>query len=322
MTSNSEATAQERCGLYHFPSAMGGVYRKGAVSIMKQHTIAVVGLGLIGGSLAAGLMDFEESHIIGVVRRQETADYALAHGYVHEATLDAAAALKRADLTILSATPEGILSFLRQYHDQFQPGSLVTDVCGIKTVIMEAAEQLPPGVDYIGSHPMAGTEFAGIEHAIPNMFRGSNWIMVPRETSTQEHKDLICRVARHVGCQDVREITPERHDAIIAYTSQLMHIVALSVCDDAELFQCKGYEGSSFRDVTRVAALDPDMWTDLMGLNAPALSQVIRRMEENLHAYRIALDNQDRERLHAKLSYSSNRKRRINLPGSGQIPLH
>ena len=120
---------------------------------------------------------------------------------------------------------------------------------------------------------------------------------------------------------DVREITPERHDAIIAYTSQLMHIVALSVCDDADLFQCKGYEGSSFRDVTRVAALDPDMWTDLMSMNAPALSQVIRRLEENIHAYRIALDNRDRDRLHAKLTYSSTRKRRINLPGSGQVPL-
>ena len=74
-------------------------------------------------------------------------------------------------------------------------------------------------------------------------------------------------------------------------------------------------------DAQALAALDPDMWTDLMGLNAPALSQVIRRLEENLHAYRIALDNRDRERLHAKLTYSSNRKRRINLPGSGQIPL-
>ena len=168
---------------------------------------------------------------------------------------------------------------------------------------------------------MAGTEFAGIEHALPNMFHGSNWIMVPRADSTEEHKDFIRRMAHYIGCQDVREITPERHDAIIAYTSQLMHIVALSVCDDADLFLCKGYEGSSFRDVTRVAALDPDMWTDLMGLIAPALSQVIRRLEENLHAYRIALDNRDRERLHAKLTYSSNRKRRINLPGSGQIPL-
>ena len=201
---------------------------------MKQRTIVIVGLGLIGGSLAAALKGFEDSYLIGVVRRQETADYALNHGFVHEATLDASYALARADVTILCATPDALLGFLRQHAQEFRPGSLVTDVCGIKTAVMEAAKALPEGVDYIGSHPMAGTEFAGIEHALPNLFHGSNWIMVPREDSTQEHKDFIRRMAHHVGCQDVREITPERHDAIIAYTSQLMHIVALSVCDDAE----------------------------------------------------------------------------------------
>ena len=287
---------------------------------MKK-TIAIVGLGLIGGSLAGALLDFEGCHILGVARRRETADYALAHGLVHEATTDAAGALARADVSILCATPQAILDLLERHREDFRPGSLVTDVCGVKTAVMEKAKLLPGSVDFIGSHPMAGTEFAGIEHALPTVFQGSNWIMVPRPESTEAHKEFLRRMARHIGCQEVREIDPERHDAIIAYTSQLMHIVALSVCDDADLFQCRGYEGSSFRDVTRVAALDPDMWTDLMSANAPALSQVIRRLEENIHAYRIALDNNDRERLHAKLTYSSDRKRRINLPGSGQIPL-
>ena len=201
---------------------------------MKQRTIVIVGLGLIGGSLAAALKGFEDSCLIGVVRRQETADYALNHGFVHEATLDASSALARADVTILCATPDALLGFLRQHAQEFRPGSLVTDVCGIKTAVMEAAKALPEGVDYIGSHPMAGTEFAGIEHALPNLFHGSNWIMVPREDSTQEHKDFIRRMAHHVGCQDVREITPERHDAIIAYTSQVMHIMAVAVCDGIE----------------------------------------------------------------------------------------
>ena len=287
---------------------------------MKQRTIVIVGLGLIGGSLAAALKGFEDSYLIGVVRRQETADYALNHGFVHEATLDASAALARADVTILCATPDALLGFLRQHAQEFRPGSLVTDVCGIKTAATQCKQCRTFAKRFDIDH-FYDTGAAGIEHALPNMFHGSNWIMVPRADSTEEHKDFIRRMAHYIGCQDVREITPERHDAIIAYTSQLMHIVALSVCDDADLFLCKGYEGSSFRDVTRVAALDPDMWTDLMGLNAPALSQVIRRLEENLHAYRIALDNRDRERLHAKLTYSSNRKRRINLPGSGQIPL-
>ena len=129
--------------------------RKGTGFYMKQRTIVIVGLGLIGGSLAAALKGFEDSYLIGVVRRQETADYALNHGFVHEATLDASAALARADVTILCATPDALLGFLRQHAQEFRPGSLVTDVCGIKTAVMEAANALPEGVDYIGSHPMA-----------------------------------------------------------------------------------------------------------------------------------------------------------------------
>lgn len=129
-------------------------------------------------------------------------------------------------MTILCATPQGIMDLLEEHHAHFKPGSLVTDVCGVKTAVLEKARLLPPEVDFIGSHPMAGTEFAGIEHALPTVFQGSNWIMVPRPESTGEHKAFIRRMARHVGCQDVREIPPERHDAIIAYTSQLMHIVA------------------------------------------------------------------------------------------------
>lgn len=287
---------------------------------MKK-VIAVVGLGLIGGSLAAALRGFEDFEVVGVVRRQETLDYALEHGVCDRCTLDAHEALAEADVTFLCTAPSIVIRYLKEYKDVYKPGSLVTDVCGIKTAIMKASQVLPPQVDFIGCHPMAGTEFSGIEHSFPELFQRCHFILTPRDTSSPEHLELMHRIADYIGCADVVTTTPERHDEIIAYTSQLMHIVALSVCDDAELFQCQGYEGSSFRDVTRVAALDPDMWTDLMSANAPALTQVIRRLEENLHAYRIALDNRDRERLHAKLTYSSNRKRRINLPGSGQIPL-
>lgn len=112
---------------------------------MTEKTIAIVGLGLIGGSLAGALMDFDGAHVLGVVRRQETADYALAHGLVHEATLDTAAALARADVTILCATPQGIMDLLEEHHAHFKPGSLVTDVCGVKTAVLEKARLLPPG---------------------------------------------------------------------------------------------------------------------------------------------------------------------------------
>lgn len=283
--------------------------------------ITIVGLGLIGGSLAAALRGFEDYEIVGVVRRQATADYALEHGIVDRVTQDASTALKEADITFLCMNPRQIVQYLKEHQGDFKPGSLVSDVCGIKTSIMEAAAVLPSDVDFIGCHPMAGTEFSGIENSFPTLFHKAHFIMTPRETSTQEHIALIERIAYYIGSRDVIRTTPEKHDDIIAYTSQLMHIVAVAVCDDAELFRCKGFEGGSFRDVTRVAALDVDMWTELFSLNAPALTKIIKRMEDNLHAYRVAVENCDVERIQAKLTYSSNRKRRMNLSGPGQVSL-
>ncbi len=287
---------------------------------MKK-TIAVVGLGLIGGSLAAALKGFEDYEICGVVRRQETLDYALAHGICDWGTLDMPRALEKADVTFLCTAPGTIISQMKEYRDCFRPGSLVSDVCGIKTAIMRAAEILPPEVDFIGCHPMAGTEFSGIENSFPELFERCHFIMTPRENSTPEHVALIHRMADYIGCQDVVSTTPEHHDDIIAYTSQLMHIIALSVCDDAELFRCKGFEGGSFRDCTRVAALDVPLWRELLTLNAEALTRVVIRLEENIHAYRVALEHRDVDRVTAKLEYSSGRKRRMNLPGPGQVSL-
>lgn len=287
---------------------------------MKK-VIAIVGLGLIGGSLAAALRGFEDYEVVGVARRQETLDYAREHGVCDRGTLDAAQALAEADVTFLCTAPSTVVRYLRDYREVFRPGSLVTDVCGIKTAIMKAAQVLPPRVDFIGCHPMAGTEFSGIEHSFPELFQRCHFILTPRAESAPAHVALMERIADYIGAADVVQTTPERHDQIIAYTSQLMHIIALSVCDDAELFQCKGFEGGSFRDCTRVAALDVPLWKELMTLNADALTQVIIRLEENIHAYRVALEHHDVERVTAKLEYSSNRKRRMNLPGPGQVSL-
>ncbi|MCD8143025.1 MAG: prephenate dehydrogenase [Clostridiales bacterium] len=283
--------------------------------------IVIVGLGLIGGSLASALKGFEGYEIIGVARRQATLDYALSHQIIDRGSLSPEEALPEADLTFLCMDPHIIVDYLKQYAPLFRPGSLVSDVCGIKTCVMEAAEALPLEVDFIGCHPMAGTEFSGIENSFPTLFQNAHFIMTPRATSTGDHIALIERLAKHIGCKDIVNTTPEQHDAIIAYTSQLMHIVAVSVCDDAELFQCRGFEGGSFRDVTRVAALDVDMWTELFSMNAPALTVVLKRLEENLHSYRVAVENRDVERIHAKLTYSSERKKRMSLPGPGQIPM-
>ena len=278
-------------------------------------TIAVIGLGLIGGSMALALKGFEDFEIVGVDVSEPTLRFAAEHGVGDRITADAGEVVPQADMTILCLHPRGITRFLEEYKDRFKPGSLVTDVCGIKTAIMAAAEVLPPEVDFIGCHPMAGTEFSGIEHAFGEMFRGAHLILTPRPESTPEHVALMERIAAHIGCRDVYQTTPEAHDAMIAYTSQMMHIIAVSVCDDPNLFACKGFEGSSFRGCTRVAALDVGLWTQLFSLNRPALLTALDRLLENLQSYRDTLASGDRAALAGKLAYSAARKRQMDLPG-------
>ena len=281
---------------------------------MKK-SMVIIGLGLIVGSLALALKGFEDYEIIGVDVSQPTLRFAAEHGVADRLTGEAEKVIPEADVVVLALHPQGIVRFLAEHREQFKPGSLVTDVCGVKTAVMAGAEVLPETVDFIGCHPMAGTEFSGIEHAFGEMFRDAHLILTPRETSTPEHLALMERLAAYIGCKDVCKTTPEAHDAMIAYTSQVMHVIAVSVCDDPKLFECKGFEGSSFRGCTRVAALDVGLWTELFSMNAPALLEVLDRLQENLSAYREVLASGDTEKLAEKLSWSAARKRQMDLPG-------
>ncbi|MCC8122165.1 MAG: prephenate dehydrogenase/arogenate dehydrogenase family protein [Oscillospiraceae bacterium] len=281
---------------------------------MKK-TIVIVGLGLIGGSMALALQGFEEYEIVGVDVSQPTLRYAREHHVADRVCAQASEVLPHADLVILALHPKGITEFFSAFRNSFRPGCVVTDVCGVKCAIAEAAAVLPDTVDYIGAHPMAGTEFSGITNAFAEMFQGTHLILTPRPESTEAHVALLTRMAAHMGCKDVYRTTPEAHDRLIAYTSQLMHIIALSVCDDPQFFSCKGFEGSSFRGCTRVAALDVALWTQLLGMNAGALVEVIDHLLDNLTAYRDVLSSGDAALLAEKLTVSSDRKRKLDLTG-------
>ena len=289
---------------------------------MGNRQMLIVGLGLIGGSMAMALKDFEGFERVGGVRSRATADKAMAKGAADRITFDPAAELPHSDLVILCQDPDGIISFLRDNRERFKPGSLVIDVGGVKTAIMEAASCLPPSVDFIGCHPMAGKEVSGIDNAEAGLFRNTHFIITPGPNSTPEHIALLERLARHCRFRDVVSTTAQHHDATIAYTSQLMHVIALSVCDSPNLFACQGYEGGSFRDCTRVAALDVALWRQLFTLNAPALTQVVRQLEDRLRAYREAMETGDVDGLTAMLQYSSDRKRQLFIEASRGDDVH
>ena len=275
--------------------------------------IVIVGLGLIGGSLAMALKGFEDYELVGVDCSESTLDYAREHGVCDRVVPDAAEVLPEADVVWLCQHPQGILDFMQEHRAEFKPGALVTDVCGIKSAIMEGAKVLPESVDFIGCHPMAGKETSGIQNAEGTLFRKAHFILTPGEGATVEHLALMERMADYMGFRDVVKTTPAEHDALIAYTSQVMHILAVAVCDDPDLFKCRGFEGGSFRDCTRVAALDVPLWTELFSLNAPALTKIIGTLEDNLRSYREVLESGDTAALSAKLAWSANRKRKMNL---------
>ncbi len=275
-------------------------------------TIAIVGLGLIGGSMALALQGFEDYEVVGVDVSQPTLRFAMENQVADRVTDDAEQVIGQADIVFLCLHPQGILDFLREHRDHFKPGGLVTDVCGVKSAIVEAAQVLPPEVEFIGGHPMAGTEFSGVQNALKHMFHGAHYIIVPDGNSNPEKVALLERIAAYIGCRDVVKTTARQHDAIIAYTSQMMHIIAVSVCDDPQLFDFMGFEGDSFRGCTRVAALDVPLWTQLFTLNADALDQALERLEQNINSYRQALRSGDRQVLTEKLAWSSERKRRMN----------
>lgn len=279
----------------------------------EKKTVLLVGLGLIGGSMAMALKDFEDFEVVGTARSEKTRNYAREHGVCDRVVESADEAISEADVVIFGMNPKGIADQIVRYKDAFKPGAVVTDVGGIKTSIMEAAKCLPDGVDFIGCHPMAGKEVSGIENADKELFKSAHFIITPGEKSRQEHIDLLWRMGQYMGFRDIVVTTPEEHDAIIAYTSQLMHVLAVATCDDEGLFRCKGFEGGSFRDCTRVAALDVPLWAELFSMNAPALCKCIQNLEDNLRAYREVLEAGDTEKLVEKLTYSSNRKRKMNL---------
>lgn len=289
---------------------MAHTMRDGVIS-MSRH-IVIVGLGLIGGSLAKALRGFEGFDLIGLDVSQPTLRYAVEQDIVDRVETDPAHALAQGDLVLLCLHPQGIVDFMAQHRDHFKPGAMVSDVCGVKGAILEGARVLPDTVSFVGGHPMAGTEFSGIQHALSNMFHGAHYILTPNDQSSPEHLALMHRLARHIGCANVVETTPEQHDAIIAYTSQMMHIIAVSVCDDPCLFQYQGFEGDSFRSCTRVAALDVPLWTQLFSMNAGALCRALEQLEQHIHQYRLTIQSGDREALSARLATSAARKRKMN----------
>lgn len=281
-------------------------------------TVTVVGLGLIGGSMALSGRGFRSCRMQGVNRSRATIEQALQKGAIEvgasmqEEPEGVRKLLSESDLTVLCLYPEQTLAFLKEYGGAIRPGSVVTDACGVKGAIVSGARELLPQADFVGGHPMAGREVSGFSAAQDDLFLGCNYVLTPMEWNKPESLDLLREWARYLGARKITETTPEHHDRMIAYTSQMAHVLAASVANMKELFESRGFEGGSFRDITRVATLNDGMWSELFSLNAPALTGILDELIENLSGLRQEIAKQDREQIAKILRSSTQRKEEWN----------
>lgn len=259
--------------------------------------IIIAGLGLIGGSFARSIKKFTDHHVIGIDSDDSSLDMALAMESIDEVIpVDRMDLLKKGDLIIVALPPHEIVKFILDNVKNFRSGSIVTDVCGVKEHILNSVA-MPleeANVDFIGSHPMAGTEFSGFAFSNSNMFHGASYLLTPSENAKLESIEMLRELALNIGFQNVIVTDPQTHDKAIAYTSQLAHIVSNSYIRSTTLPKEKGFSANSFLDMTRVALLDPNTWSELFILNKENLISEIDQLTEHIGELRNAIASENR----------------------------
>lgn len=262
-----------------------------------MQTIAIIGLGLMGGSIAKALKRSGKYQVFGFDTSGEVLNAALEQG-----VLDGVAQTDEyidADITILAVEPRAALSLIEQLPGKLKKGSILTDICGIKGKIVSFGESVcePLGISFVGGHPMAGREKSGFEFSDENLFYNRSYILTKTKNTNPAALDKLSKMAEDIGCADVTVTSPEHHDKMIAYTSQLPHILAGAYINSPTSVSHKGYSAGSYHDVSRVASVDENLWTQLFAANKGNLLFEIDILIKNLEGYRSAIEEEDAMRL-------------------------
>ena len=265
--------------------------------------IAIIGLGIIGGSMAYALRDFKGAKIAGCDINPETRRKALATNAVDEVFEKPASAIENADLVVLCVYPHLITKIIAENSASFKSGAVITDVCGVKTKLSEdIAKILPQGTTYVGGHPMAGKETDGFDSASHELFGMCGYIITPIESSTSYAIELVADMAKYVGATRITISSPQEHDSVIAYTSDLMHISASALCLDYNTKMNRAYTAGAFRDCTRIANINPQLWSQLFLENKNFLLEELDIFVNSINKFRCAIENDDKDELERLLS--------------------
>ena len=278
----------------------------------KDFTIGIVGLGLMGASLAMALKGFKEAQVIGTDIDELICCRAVADSVVNRAYIDPGRVFGQSDLLIFCVYAHHIPGLLQEHAKHLKPGCVVSDICGVKCPLYDKILPLiPEGIVYVGAHPMAGKERDGYGNAEAGLYKNSGFVIIPTRRSTPEGIALLREMAWYIGAARIAEAEPEEHDALIAYTSDLMHVAAAGLCVHPHPGFDPAFTAGAFRDCTRVADINAGAWTELLMDNRGNTAQALGRYIEDLQVMRNALVNEDREALFALLQIAGENKRKM-----------
>ena len=274
--------------------------------------IGIVGLGLIGGSLAKAIKKNTQDIVYGYDISRSTSASAIAEEAVDG--LIEPEQLNKCELVIVALHPQQTIDFILDNKANFAKGSIVIDCCGVKRSIVEAVEQPleEAGVRFLGCHPMAGREFSGFAYSLDNLFDKASFIMTPTDNTKMSAVKEISAFAYRTGFARCVVSSPEEHDEIIAFTSQLAHVVSSAYIKSPSLDKQAGFSAGSFKDLTRVAKLNADMWTVLFDMNRTPLVAELDHIIAALTDYRDCIADRDTERLHRLLEEGTALKEKAN----------
>jgi len=275
----------------------------------KDKKILIVGLGLMGGSYALALR--RKGYRVGAVTRSpQTIAYALEQGMIDEGTTTPDAAFVGAyDIVVFALYPHLLLQWLEQYQSLLRSGALLTDVTGVKSgIVYRVQEMLRSDLEFIGAHPMAGRELSGVQYADAGIFRGANYIVTPTAANTEAAIKACEELGRTLGFARISRLSPEKHDEMIAFLSQLTHCIAVSLMTCRDTAHLSAYTGDSFRDLTRIARINGDMWSELFLLNKEELLRQIGLFTTQLDALKTAIENDDTDTLKEMMRLSTERR--------------
>ncbi len=281
--------------------------------INKDTKFLIIGLGLMGGSYALALKQ-QGYAVSAITKEQSSIDYAVAHGIIDKGDTEINETLvKEADIIVFALYPHVFIDWIKINRDLFRKGQIITDVTGVKHTVVKPVQELLNGrVEFIAAHPMAGREVYGVENATSEMFKGANYIVVPTENNTAEAIDTAKQLGKILGFARISVLSPEEHDKMIGFVSQLTHCIAVALMTCNDNTHLVDYTGDSFRDLTRIANINEDMWTELFLLNRDVLANEIDVFAKELERIKDMLQNGDSEGMKEVMRLSTKRRKLFN----------